>query len=284
MPAKRSVRPARGAAAVPPEAPAGDDLRYKVPALERGLDVLEHLADAENGETRADLARALGCSISQVFRVLDCLQRRGYIAAGPANSFVLTPKLFELSHRHPPTRRLVGLALPIMRAAAQKARQSVQLVIFADGEMLVLSEVDAPEDVGIFIKPGTRRDVFLTASGRVLLAFQPREERAGMLAVAEAATPKLMPRSEYEKRLDVVRLQGFEEMPSFQIAGVHNISFPVLDVAGRAVAAMTMPFLRRSDIASDLGTARDALREAAGTSPVFSATPPKARRLTRVHR
>ena len=82
-------------------------------------------------------------------------------------------------------------------------------------------------------------------------------------AIAEAATPNLMPRDEYEKRLDVVRLQGFEEMPSFQIAGVHNVSFPILDVGGRAVAAMTMPFLRRSDITSDLGTARDVLREGA---------------------
>ncbi len=234
-----------------------------MPALERGLDIIEHLADVENGETRADLARALGCSISQVFRVLDCLQRRGYIVAGPTNAFVLTSKLFELSHRHPPTRRLVGLALPIMRATAERTRQSIQLVIFSNGEMLVLNEVDAPEEVGIFIKPGTRRDVFLTASGRVLLAFQPDDERAGMLAIAEAATPNLMPRDEYEKRLDVVRLQGFEEMPSFQIAGVHNVSFPILDVGGRAIAAMTMPFLRRSDITSDLGTARDVLREGA---------------------
>lgn len=85
-----------------------------------------------------------------------------------------------------------------------------------------------------------------------------------MLELAEAMTPDAtMPRAEFEKRLDVVRMQGFEEMPSFQIAGVHNISFPVLDAGGRAVAAMTTPFLQRTDIPSDLASARDAIRAAA---------------------
>lgn len=58
---------------------AVDGRRYRVPALERGVDVLEHLSHSEGGESRASLAEALGCSISQIFRVLDCLQRRSYI-------------------------------------------------------------------------------------------------------------------------------------------------------------------------------------------------------------
>ena len=242
----------------------GEALRYRVPALERGLDILEQLSMSEAGVSRADLAEAMGCSVSQIFRMLDCLQRRKYISLDPRdNLFRLTSRLFELAHRHPPTRRLIGLALPIMRAAAIRAHQSIHLSIFDDGQALVLVQVDALEDSGYFVKPGTRRDVFLTASGRVLLAFQTAEERQAMLASARAKTTELMPEAELMRRLEVVRLQGFEEMPSLQISGVHNLSFPVMDVRGRAVAAMTMPFLLRTDLSSTLDEARDILRATA---------------------
>jgi DNA-binding IclR family transcriptional regulator len=243
----------------------GPETRYRVPALERGLDILEQLSRSEYGISRAGLADALGCSVSQIFRMLDCLQRRRYVSVDPRNNlFSLTSKLFELAHQHPPTRRLMGLALPIMRSAAIKAHQSIHLSIFDDGQALVLAQVDALEDSGYFVKPGTRRDVYLTASGRVLLAFQSEEERRSMLAVARSKTTELMPQADLMRRLEIVRMQGFEEMPSLQISGVHNFSFPVFGVDGRAVAAMTMPFLLRSDLPStSMDDARVILREAA---------------------
>ena len=157
----------------------------------------------------------------------------------------------------------MALSLPIMRAAAIAARQSIHLAIFDEGESLVLAQVDAQEDSGYFVKPGTRRDVFLTASGRILLAFQTSEVRQRMLAAAISKGPELMAAADLERRLDIIRFQGFEEMPSLQISGVHNFSFPVMDTHGHAVAAMTMPFLLRSDLASGLDDARKILREAA---------------------
>jgi DNA-binding IclR family transcriptional regulator len=242
----------------------GDAGRYRVPALERGLDILELLSLAEIGTSRMALAEAMGCSVSQIFRMLDCLQRRKYVSVDPrTNLFALTSKLFEIAHRHPPTSRMASLALPIMRAAAIKARQSLHLSVFDDGQALVLLQVETLEDSGYFVKPGTRRDIYLTASGRVLLAFQSPEERMAMLAAARAKTTELLPEAELLTRLEIIRLQGFEEMPSLQISGVHNFSFPVRDVSGKAIAAMTMPFLLRTDLASSLSDSRNALRDAA---------------------
>jgi DNA-binding IclR family transcriptional regulator len=254
----------------PAEDPAADGdggesaNRYRVPALERGLDVLETLSEVELGMSRAGLAETLGVSVSQIFRILDCLQRRKYISLDPRNNiFSLTSRLFEISHRHPPTRRLMALALPVMRATAIASRQSVHLSIFDDGQALVLVQCDTQEDSGYFVKPGTRRDVFLTASGRILLAFQTEEECRRRLAVALAKSPGLMTEDDYLRRLEIVRLQGFEEMPSLQILGVHNLSYPVFDASGHAIAAMTLPFLVRTDVASTIEDARGALKAAA---------------------
>jgi DNA-binding IclR family transcriptional regulator len=45
--------------------------------------------------------------------------------------------------------------------------------------------------------------------------------------------------------LNQIRRRGFEELASYQVHGVVNISYPVLNQHGEAIAAMTVPFLAR---------------------------------------
>ncbi|MGI4831040.1 MAG: helix-turn-helix domain-containing protein, partial [Janthinobacterium lividum] len=53
---------------------------YATPALEKGLDVIELLAHQSEGLTKSELARMLNRTVSEIFRMLLCLERRGYIA------------------------------------------------------------------------------------------------------------------------------------------------------------------------------------------------------------
>ena len=51
----------------------------------------------------------------------------------------------------------------------------------------------------------------------------------------------------FRKVLKEVAAKGFASIQSKQYAGLHAISFPVLDINGYAVAAMTVPMLARID-------------------------------------
>src|SRR5881396_1757749 len=53
--------------------------RYAVPALEKGLDILELLAREAEGLSLNELARELGRTSSELFRMVVALARRGYI-------------------------------------------------------------------------------------------------------------------------------------------------------------------------------------------------------------
>src|ERR1700675_4903352 len=79
----------------------GFDARYAVPALDRGLDVIELLAREIDGLTLNEIARLLGRTSSELFRTLNALCRRGYIGQD-GDRYSLTLKLFELAHRHKP--------------------------------------------------------------------------------------------------------------------------------------------------------------------------------------
>jgi DNA-binding IclR family transcriptional regulator len=84
----------------------------------------------------------------------------------------------------------------------------------------------------------------------VLLAFRPPEERLMMIAehVRTGEEPTITP--EFAARLDEIQSQGYAKMPSIQIAGVMNLSAPVLRPDGRALAALTVPYVPLANVPS----------------------------------
>jgi DNA-binding IclR family transcriptional regulator len=219
--------------------PAAD--RYSAPALEKGLDILEELSEQADGLTQKQIADRLGRSASEIFRMLTCLEQRGYVRRDlPAETYRLTPKLFELSHRHPPTRRLLDVALPIMRDLARRARQSCHLAVLYGQDVLVVAQVESPDVRNFSIHPGARIPALETGSGCVLLAWADPVMRDEFLA---QAVPAAATRAAEQSRLESIRRRGFERHRSHSIRGVIDLSFPVCDHRGFAVAALTVPCL-----------------------------------------
>jgi DNA-binding IclR family transcriptional regulator len=242
------------------------DDRYRAPALDKGLDILELLAGVDGALSQAEIAKRLGKSHNELYRMLDRLVRRGYVARNEGDRFSLTLKLFGLAHLHAPVRRMVSYATPMMRDLAQTTQQANQLVVFDRGSVVVIAQQEAPSYWGISIRVGSHVSLFDTGSGHVLLAFRPHEERLMMIAehVRSAEEPTITP--EFSAQLDAIRDRGYEMMPSIQIAGVFNLSTPVLGPDGRAVAALTVPFIHLANVpaAPDIATTVRLIRATAG--------------------
>jgi len=98
--------------------------RYRAPALDKGLDILELLAATEEGLSQAEIAKALDRTPNEIYRMLDRLVRRHYVARSHGDRYELTLKLFALAHQHAPMRRLVSQAMPELRTFARQAEQA----------------------------------------------------------------------------------------------------------------------------------------------------------------
>lgn len=220
--------------------------RYRAPALDKGLDILELLAGAEEGMSQIAIAKALDRTPNEIYRMLDRLVRRGYVDRTSADRYEITLKLFGLAHRHPPMRRLVSQALPRMRRFAHEAHQSLHLVVYDRGSCVVLAQVDSPGYWGLAIRVGSHISLLNTGSGHVLLAFATPVERQLMLEEREIMPHEIRP-PDLEKRLADVRQQGHEMLPSQQSLGVINISVPLIGPSGTILAALTCPHLERLD-------------------------------------
>src|ERR1700743_1392843 len=154
---------------------------YPTPALEKGLDILELFASTPEGLTVSDVARRLNRTVSEIFRMILCLEQRGYLAQSPNKErYHLTLRLFRLAQEHPPTKRLVTEALPAMHWLAHELRQSCHLGIIDGGHIVILAQVDSPESTGFYVKMGSKVDLMHAATRAVILAHQIQDayERA----------------------------------------------------------------------------------------------------------
>ncbi|MFP3616628.1 helix-turn-helix domain-containing protein, partial [Paraburkholderia sp. SIMBA_050] len=80
--------------------------RYRAPALDKGLDILELLAEQKSGLTRAEITKLLGRNASEMYRMLERLVARQYVVrSAGGDRYSLSLKLYALAHRHPPMNR-----------------------------------------------------------------------------------------------------------------------------------------------------------------------------------
>ena len=216
---------------------------YGAPALEKGLDVLELLAGLSNSVTQSEIAQLLGRSLQEVYRVVMVLERRGFIQRRPGeDGYVLANRLYALANQHPPLRRLIDAAMPIMSTASIEAYQAFHLAILDRLSIRVIAQVDSPAPLGFRLRVGTQNPAVATASGRLLLAFQTQAVRDWVFtehARANADTDL----DALQRRVETLHRTGYEIIEGEGLQGITDVSFPVLDEEGHALAVLTMPYL-----------------------------------------
>jgi DNA-binding IclR family transcriptional regulator len=237
---------------------------YSAPALDKGLDILETLCQCENGLTQQEIAARLGRNLGEIYRMLNCLVQRNYVA-NYGNVYTITSKLFQLSHFHPPTYRLLTEAIPIMEELSREVSFPCDLRVYNKGVQTVIAAIQPPNGLGFMTRVGSEIAVAPSASGLVLVAFQ--DPVIMELRIQESLPNKTEVEIEvFRTVLNEVSAKGFASIQSNQYAGLHAISFPILDINRNAIAAMTIPMLARIDgeVQATKAAVEEALRHSAG--------------------
>ena len=226
-----------------------EDKGYSAPALEKGLDILEDLAERSGAISVRDLAERLGRSKSEIFRMVHVLIARGYVRRdAKTDEIKLTNKLFDLGLRTPASRALLAVALPEMETLAQQVDQSPHIVVLHRGRTVILAHVPANSDFSLTIRAGYGRLASDAASGKIIMAFQPAYKREQMLDACELQSGGgRFDKAELHKTLNDLQTLGYLLGKSTDFRGVTDICCPIVDSEGEAVAAVIVPFVDRVD-------------------------------------
>ncbi|MCJ8323340.1 MAG: IclR family transcriptional regulator [Hyphomicrobiales bacterium] len=224
--------------------------KYSAPALDKGLDILELLAHSSVGLTQAEIAKGLNRVPNEVYRMLTTLLDRNYICGNATGDrYSLSLKLLSLANLHPPRRRLLEIAEPLMKQASRQSEQSCQLAVWENGRVIINASVPAFGNWQFSIRVGASLGLYNTASGLILAAFQSDGLRKQMIADCQLVSGETaIEDKEFSKLLDDIKHQGFYQGASDAIFGAVNLSFPILDRSGTAIAAITCPYIKRIDI------------------------------------
>jgi DNA-binding IclR family transcriptional regulator len=245
----------RPSAAKPKNAATRSDdaslVRYRAPALEKGLDILELLVAEAEALTVSEIAHKLQRSTGELFRMIQVLERRGFVEQVPeSGGYRLSGRLFSLGMVQPAVKTLIEISLPHMRQLSLDIGQSCHLVLHSVGQIVVVARMESSELIGFSVRIGYRRPLMHALSGAILYAFQPEVIRRRWEEHIRPR-PSKEELTQFRARADRIRKQGHGHQASEFVSGVTDISAPILR-NGIAAAALTVPFLESTSPARSL--------------------------------
>jgi DNA-binding IclR family transcriptional regulator len=222
--------------------------KYAVPALDKGLDILEYLVKQELPRSQTEIAQGLGRGPNEIYRVLVGLEARGYLVRDELSGrYRLSLKLYNLSRSMSPIDQLRQCALPHMEDLAVKVGQSCHLSMLYQSQTMVIVQARSQVPISINIAEGSVFPTLATTSGRLLLANSNSEVRAMILArdsvFAQLSKTK---QADLFKQLDMIKQQGYYTAQSEVSEGVCDFAALIGQPEGKVVAALAVSSLNSS--------------------------------------
>jgi DNA-binding IclR family transcriptional regulator len=208
--------------------------KYQAPALEKGLDILEYLSQ-----------RAVPLSQTEIANMLVCLEERGYLMREEHSAkYLLTLKLYNLSHRHSPVDDIRRASQYPIQQLAINLKQSCHLSVLYNDQLMVICQAKSPSPIALSIEEGSLFPLVLTASGRTLLAFLAPDERMNILnRIPLYKSYSTRKQKGFLQSLEEIRAQAIYVSNSELSKGVTDIVVPIGNLETGVLACLAVSIL-----------------------------------------
>jgi DNA-binding IclR family transcriptional regulator len=216
--------------------------RYIVPALARGIEVLELLAASREAVAPSDMARALGIPRSTVFRLLQTLEAYGLIGRTEhGNAFRLGPGVTRLGFAWLASLDVTEAGRAPLEALRDRTGHSCHLAVRDGAEAVVVLRAPGRGALTGSFSVGTRVPTHASVLGRMLLMDLPEAELRALfpgepLRAFSPQTPTTL--AALKARIAEDRARGHGVSEGYFESGVSAVAAPVRDAGGRVVASI----------------------------------------------
>lgn len=216
--------------------------KFDVPALARGMAILEFLAQHPEGKALSDIAESLGFPFSSVSRTTLQLESMGYLQRKPDSKlFCHTMKMLLVGQRALSEFDLVGTALPVMRRLRNALCDTVALGVLNDDQIIVIESAPGTHLFKFSLDIGHRINIPASAPGKAILAFLPPEQQS--IALSRIRFQRFNERTianlaDFRRELAEVRRLGYALDCGEEYSGIYCAGVPLLDRNGFPIAAI----------------------------------------------
>jgi DNA-binding IclR family transcriptional regulator len=215
-----------------------------ITSLDRGLRVLDVLANEVDGLGVSELSRQLKSDKSIVFRTLSLLMQHSYVEQDPVSKkYTLAWKVIQLAGKRIRKMDLHSAAVPVLKEIVRETKEMAILAVMIGDIIAYLHKEEGTQVLNISSGLGQPIPFHSTASGKAILAYLPADERLRILR--EKGLPRftqntITTRSKMERHLEDVRTQGFAVDDGESYPGIRCIAAPVRNFSGAVVGPISV--------------------------------------------
>jgi IclR family acetate operon transcriptional repressor len=211
----------------------------------RVLDILECLAMAPQGSALRDLSRILDAPKSSLLPLLRTLVGRGYASRDANGLYRLGAMVLQLGSGSLDGMDLRDIARPLLAALTQRTGESTILATLTSDEhsVVYIDKVEGTHRIRATASVGETRPLHSTSSGKVLLAWMPKEQREAVirsLRLTRLTEYTITTKAALRAELDRVHREGVCINADQSVVGHCTVAAPILDRDGHAVAACVL--------------------------------------------
>lgn len=238
-----------------------------IQSVERALTLLEVLGEDEEGYRLTDLATRTGLSTSTVHRMLTTLEKRRFVQFDQSDGmWHVGRQAFAVGSTFVRQRNFVAPALPFLRRLRDQTRETANLGVVDDGEMVVLTQVESREIMRAITRVGGRAPMASSGMGKAILAtYDPADVAA---ITRRHGLPKLTPKSlatsaELDRDLTLIRKRGYAVDDEEFVAGLRCVAAVVYNNQAEALCAISVSGLAGRLTADRVSTLGPLIRDSA---------------------
>ncbi len=211
-------------------------------SVRRAVTALELIAEA--GELGvSELGRRLDVHKATASRLVSTLAERGLLERDPVNEkYRLGFGLVRLAGAAMAGLDIVREAHPVLEGLAERTRETVNLGVISGDSVVYIDQVTGTRSVVAVSWIGRRTPLHCTSNGKVLLAFEPREDRERHLAepLERLAERTIVDPAVLRTQLEEVVRTGYAQTIEELEEGLNAVAAPVRQADGRVAAALSV--------------------------------------------
>jgi IclR family acetate operon transcriptional repressor len=184
-----------------------------VQSVDRALQIIETLAEDDQGYRLSDLAIRAGLSTSTAHRLLTTLEKRRFVQFDRTKSrWHVGARSFTVGATFARRRNFTALAVPYLRKLRDQTRETANLAVVEDEFIIVLTRMESREIMRSLTKVGGRVAMVASGVGKAVLATYSDADvsaiihRHGMPRLTEKS---IVRPSDLFRELRTIRGQGY---------------------------------------------------------------------------
>ena len=221
-----------------------------VGVISKVLSILEALQNS-SGLSLKGICDETGINKSTAHRFLKHLERESYLLRTEAGTYLIGPRLAQMSGCATRSATLQAVARPVLADLWRSTQETVNLAVLDQGTVLYVDVMVSQHDFRLVSRVGTRRPLHAAGLGKVLTVFRPASEceRLFQGIVFQRETPKTIGNVvQLRAELEKVRRQGYAVDNEEALLGCRCVAAPILNNDRVAIGALSVagPITRMS--------------------------------------